>query len=445
MIQAFFSGQSTLVVATAILCLLAAVATYVFTRQRHPRPVAVALFTASVIGALCLTFSGSSGNARDTCVYNRQILHDLLTAQGLLNVALFVPVGFLTLLAFRLPLLAVAGPAVLSLSIEVIQATVPPLARTCDSTDFIANSTGAILGSAAAWGLLRLSGRPTQSFRERARPVLWATGAVCAANVIAGAILITPVIMDGDTVRDGTSAMQNAVEQHLAQAFGNHYRISNIQYDPAGRIVYAALDGGSAQLDWPGQRDFTVSLIGWQKGIKPAAVGSYPVATSASRPKSKEDAQRIAQSYLVAHYPHLLKDAMLATAPVADARLGWATSVRRIREGILMPMRVDVGIDGMGRVSDLLVRDISDPANLPAPRLTEKQAQQAVRRNPDLPDAVTDIGKGTLIASKSADGNWRPVWLFPTGVHGEAGPIMSVDAVTGKPVTTRTGSGMAAG
>ncbi|WP_431783251.1 VanZ family protein [Streptomyces chumphonensis] len=435
MLEAFFRGQSVLVVATLISCALVAGLTRFVCRHRLQRPGFTAAFAASVVGVLFLTFSGSSGEASHACVVNREVVHGVTATQGVLNVALFVPVGFLAMWALRLPLLAVAGPAVLSLSIEVVQATVPPLARACDSSDFFANSLGGAIGMAAAWLVLRSRGGQMGSFKDRLRPIGWACAGVVVVCVLVGATSITLNFRDGDTIRAGDDDMRAAVETRLTEAFGDHYTIENLEYDPTGKTVYAFLNGGTVHLSWPDRRNFAVSLIGWQEGIDPSDLGSYPLSPPAGRPDSAEQAERVARTYLEERYPGLLTDTDFETAKVADGRLGWVTSVRRERDGVLMPMRLDVSVDARGRISDLLVRDIADPSNLPEQRVTEAQAKEVAKAHPDLPQRATEIGEGELIAAPADEAAWRLVWLFPTGVAGQAGPIVAVDAETGRPTT----------
>ncbi|MET9292475.1 VanZ family protein [Streptomyces sp. NPDC003077] len=434
MLYTYFAGQQLLVVITLVLCLAVAVVTYLVGRRRLRQPVASALFASSVVGALCLVFSGSSGNALRTCVINRQITEAFLNDQGLLNVALFVPLGFFGLLATRRPLAIVLGAPALSATIEVSQALIPPIARNCDSSDFVANTIGAWLGVVLAWIAVRIRKSAPGEFRRDARPIAWTAGSVLCLNAVASAVWITPNFMDSSTVQYATSEMKDAARRHVSQAFGDHYRIGKVSYDPTSRALYIGLDGGMAHLSWPDQKEFNVSLVSYQKGIKPGDVGSFPVASAVGAPTNETEARKIAVEYATSHYPKAVEGAKIDSYDIADGRLGWGISWRRTVDGVLMPMRLDLAIDRKGQVSDLLIRDIPDPRHLPKPRLNEKQAKELAQKDPNLPESVTRIGKGTLLARSDTGEDPKVVWLFPTGIGEEEGPVVAVDAVTGRPV-----------
>lgn len=66
------------------------------------------------------------------------------------NVLLFVPVTFLAALLWRRPVLAVLGAAAGSAAIEAVQAVVLVIGRACDTSDWITNTMGAVIGGALA-------------------------------------------------------------------------------------------------------------------------------------------------------------------------------------------------------------------------------------------------------------------------------------------------------
>ncbi|MFD6177513.1 MULTISPECIES: VanZ family protein [unclassified Isoptericola] len=69
----------------------------------------------------------------------------------LANVVLFVAPVFLAGVALRRPLLAFAGGTVVSALVELVQALVPALGRSCDTDDWLSNTIGAALGAGLAW------------------------------------------------------------------------------------------------------------------------------------------------------------------------------------------------------------------------------------------------------------------------------------------------------
>lgn len=75
------------------------------------------------------------------------------------NVVLFVVPLLLAGLASRRPLLALVAGSALSVGLEALQAYVPAIGRSCDTTDWLCNTLGAVLGAALALVALRLATR----------------------------------------------------------------------------------------------------------------------------------------------------------------------------------------------------------------------------------------------------------------------------------------------
>ncbi|WP_160311229.1 VanZ family protein [Streptacidiphilus anmyonensis] len=392
------------------------------------------MFSASVAGVLCLVFMGSSGHARYTCTINPHWADAFLTEQGQLNIALFVPMSALAVLVFRSPLVALLMGSALSLAIEVTQATVAPLARTCDSTDWTANTLGAAVGAGLAWSLLVLASRSV-SLTIHLRPVL--IGALGTAGVCLTVFLscVQPVLAAPSGISDASPSMRTAVERALKQAFGTTYRISGVSYISTDHVVLVNLDGGSASLTWPGGSNpsqLVVNLRPEQQGVPADQATSFPVAGT-QRPSSASDAAAIARRYAAEHFPDVLKGSTADIQSAADGRLGWDIDIRRVVNGVLMPMRFTVGIDTVGHVRDLLVQDTPDPARLPPTTLTEQQALASVARTSATAEP-SPTGPGLLLVRREA-GAWRVAWAFPMGVNGQAAGTAYVDATTGRLLT----------
>jgi hypothetical protein len=149
MLQAVFAGHQGFIALAVFLTLLTAAGTFALARGRHPRPWATTALATSTAAVLLLTFWGSGSGYVGNCTINRQYSEAFLNEQGLLNVLLFVPLGLCGVLALRQVTPVVIGAGVLSLSIEAVQGTVPAVARTCDSSDWVANSAGAVAGAVA--------------------------------------------------------------------------------------------------------------------------------------------------------------------------------------------------------------------------------------------------------------------------------------------------------
>lgn len=82
------------------------------------------------------------------------------------NVVLFVPPVYLTAVALRRPVLALVAGSAASALIEVVQALVPAIGRSCDTNDWLSNTVGAAAGcllavAALAWWRRRVQARPS--------------------------------------------------------------------------------------------------------------------------------------------------------------------------------------------------------------------------------------------------------------------------------------------
>jgi hypothetical protein len=76
------------------------------------------------------------------------------------NVVLLVPAALAAAVALRRPLLALLAGSALSAAIELFQALVPSLGRSCSTNDWLANTVGAALGAALGWVALRWAAPP---------------------------------------------------------------------------------------------------------------------------------------------------------------------------------------------------------------------------------------------------------------------------------------------
>ena len=75
------------------------------------------------------------------------------------TVILFVAPVLLAGVASRRPAFALLGGSALSAGLEVLQASVPALGRSCDTGDWLSNTIGAAIGSALAAGSLHVARR----------------------------------------------------------------------------------------------------------------------------------------------------------------------------------------------------------------------------------------------------------------------------------------------
>lgn len=71
------------------------------------------------------------------------------------NVVLFVPPALLLAVATRSPARALLVGSGVSAAIELAQALVPAIGRSCDTTDWTSNTIGVAIGAALGWVALR--------------------------------------------------------------------------------------------------------------------------------------------------------------------------------------------------------------------------------------------------------------------------------------------------
>lgn len=116
---------------------------------RLPRLTAV-LFGLAVVVTLALTLS-PDGVPRSDVTCNVGLPYLAPTAvESTANVLLFVPVAFFAGVRWRRPVIAAVGASAFSVLVEVVQAVVPGIGRACDTSDWITNTIGAVVGGVLA-------------------------------------------------------------------------------------------------------------------------------------------------------------------------------------------------------------------------------------------------------------------------------------------------------
>ncbi len=118
------------------------------------------LASASLVPVIVLTFVPQNRRLYSRCEISLGWYWPTPSRVELMaNLVLFVAPVLLVAVATRRPLLALAAGTGLSAVIEVVQAVVTPLGRSCDSNDWITNTMGAVIGAALGWIALRLAQR----------------------------------------------------------------------------------------------------------------------------------------------------------------------------------------------------------------------------------------------------------------------------------------------
>ncbi|SDH71821.1 VanZ family protein [Agrococcus jejuensis] len=112
------------------------------------RRTAGVLAAAALVPLLLLTLSPTRRSMTFGCAVDWS--PQLTAAEPLANVLLFVPFVLLLAVATRRPVRAALAGSALSFGIEGVQAVVTQIGRSCDTSDWIANTTGAAIGATLA-------------------------------------------------------------------------------------------------------------------------------------------------------------------------------------------------------------------------------------------------------------------------------------------------------
>lgn len=128
-----------------------------------PRPrVTRGLLGLSLVPVALLTLVPTSRELTAGCAVEWS-LPTLGAVELMANVVLFVPLVLLAGVLTRRPAVSLVAASGLSALIEVVQAVVPALGRSCSTDDWLSNTLGAALGAvlavAALWLAARLGAR----------------------------------------------------------------------------------------------------------------------------------------------------------------------------------------------------------------------------------------------------------------------------------------------
>jgi hypothetical protein len=130
----------------------------------RPR-TAWALTAASLLPVLGLALVPVDGTRFERCAV-QWALPTPGRVELMANVLLFVAPVLLAGVATRRPLATLLVASGASIGVEVVQALVPAIGRSCDTNDWLSNTIGALIGAGLAWLALRLAA--TRSHRAHA-------------------------------------------------------------------------------------------------------------------------------------------------------------------------------------------------------------------------------------------------------------------------------------
>lgn len=151
---------------TIAVCL--AVGVWVVREGPRGRRVAAWLAGLTFLPVLVLTLLPVQRELYAVCVVQFSLPTSLRVGDVLANVVLLVPAAWFAALATRRPVLVAVLGSLTSAGIETVQALVPAIGRSCDTNDWLGNTTGvvgAVLVAALFLGLGDLARR------VRRRPV----------------------------------------------------------------------------------------------------------------------------------------------------------------------------------------------------------------------------------------------------------------------------------
>ncbi|WP_328954766.1 VanZ family protein [Kitasatospora purpeofusca] len=423
MIEAIFSSAPALLPVFAVLGLVLGTAA---SWQARPRqwPTAVAVLwglslAGEVAATLTPTVTGSSG--KPTCSVGTGVWETATTLQGLMNIALYVPLALFATLALRRPLTVLAACAVLSAATEVCQ-TLLGTGRSCDAADLVDNVLGALIGTVGAVVWLWLSHHKPLFGRRDGLHGLAAAGTGLAA-VTAVIWLYVPLHHDAAGFNAHSAADETEMPQHIAaQLFGpgtllQTTHLTTTPEQPPQSTLDATTDRGQFRIEWPTGR--LLNSASADSRIDPG-------------PLTQDQVLKVGTDFATTWFADLTR-AVTPTLTSTDTAGGaYMLTYRRYNaDNVLMPMRLDITVSTTGRVMASSARWDADP-QLPPPTVTADTAKQ--RAVAAVPGSRADT---TFLLAKQIDGQWRPCWVVNLVKPGEtqrSGTVEFIDAVTGQSV-----------
>ncbi|WP_055588179.1 VanZ family protein [Peterkaempfera griseoplana] len=423
MLTAIVSSYSGLIPAFLVAAFLLGTPCALALHARQRSTVIGALLGASLAAVLTATLypTGSTDSAAGRLCEAGGSLRGLLsTEQGRLNLALFVPLCLLAVLVVRRPLLVLAGAALLSGTIEALQATLP-IGRSCDRGDFIANVLGAAAGLFLGVLTLLLTCRTPEFTIRAALQDVGALGMSVVALVLTYQFVLTPVHRGAGLVA-GTPEQNRAARSVTERLFGRDVKVTAVQLMEAtpasGAQLMVTTTNGRLTLSWPAQK--LISAMSVADDDNNGQLSQEQLRTSGERFAAEWFPDEVRGS----------KETFQQIAPTTRARL---LTYRRYVDGVMMPMRLGITVSSSGRIIGIDATRVPDP-HLPRPVIGRAQAQR-------LASGMfrgTRSGTAVLVAQQVGSA-WRPCWVVDLHRPGqtEAAGTVLLDAVTGALVENR--------
>jgi hypothetical protein len=423
MTPAILRANAGLIPVFAVLGLIAvAAAWWLAPRRGLDRRLAV-LFALCLAGELSSTLypTAHSSTASHICSYSKDLLSAFGSHQGLLNVALYVPLALCAVLLLDRPLIALTGCWLLSAGTETAQALLP-LGRACDSQDFVTNATGALLGVALVlgwrWARRRAFVPPPRGELLRSGALLGVGGLVVLAVQSAA---VSPRWEVG-----GLTSVESSEKRALAA------KDAELVYGPGTQVVAVqeeAAVGSVPDLLIVNTRTAQLS-IEWPSGqLNRGTDFSSPSSSSSSVDGGGSDGQArtVADAFAKQWYASELAGTTVRVYQADPTKTRRTVEYRRYRaDGLLEPMRLDIQVDPGGKIAQFSSRNVADPQLVPA---TVSRQVAVATVGAAHPGAVLNAG---LVAALVGT-EWRPCWsvtLANASDPKSPGTSYQVDAVT---------------
>ncbi|WAL75876.1 VanZ family protein [Kitasatospora sp. YST-16] len=344
MLEAALSAVPLLFPAFAVLGAL--FGTVMFRRARRQKQSALApvLWAVALAGEVAVTLTPTAGGASGSvnCTVGAGSWEVALGQQGLLNLALYVPLAAFGVWAFRRPLSVPAGCVVLSSATELLQ-TVLGTGRACDAADFVDNSAGALLGTVLATGALALAGRRPLAVRRDGVRALTAAGGGLSA--VAVAVWLFVPLYDETAARapfSGSADVLGPARQLADGLFGPGSRVETTSAvaDPAlSRFALTEVVTDRGRFRFEERSGSLVSV----EFADPGPAGASPLP--------EEQLLRAGGEFAAVWFPDLASGVRPVLAPGPDADGSRVLSYRRPdADGAQQPGRLDVTVSASGRV-----------------------------------------------------------------------------------------------
>lgn len=260
---------------------------------RSDRSWAYAAWAASTTAILFLTlWLRPVGTGAVRCTVSKDVWESFGTAQGWMNVALFVPIGCFGVRAARRPMPPLLLSTLLACGIETVQAVLPVIGRYCDTSDLITNVTGAAAGVGIGVLSLRLAGSRQSPWPTRRRWFRVATGAGFAAVACLMTTAVDVRVVDhAEPSREASAEQRRVIGQAVRKALGDDFRIVRVMdntpcgLDGVNEEVWADLKpSGIASMNWPDPDRMEINVSMGPRAEGAAAGYALPGPCTTRRP-----------------------------------------------------------------------------------------------------------------------------------------------------------------